>query len=77
MNSFLIGAIIGLIIGFIVGCYGAKIVDTPETVTNINGGKQVIKDSPGASIELKPEKEQYKPIKNFFKNLKFRKNEKN
>jgi cytochrome c biogenesis protein ResB len=81
MTYFLIGAILGLIIGAILGSYVAKIGNITDQVTNITGGKQIIKDSPGAmlSTELNKVDQLIKKKRIFgriFNNLKNRRNEK-
>jgi cytochrome c biogenesis protein ResB len=80
MTYFLIGAILGLIIGAILGSYVAKIGNITDQVTNITGGKQIIKDSPGAmlSTELKslPLSEKKHRVKNFINKFKTKNDEK-
>ncbi|MFA5300408.1 MAG: hypothetical protein WC389_19660 [Lutibacter sp.] len=80
MTAFLSGIIIGVIVGVLLGAFGSKIGNITDSVTNITGGKQVIKDSPGAIISSKiaqTEKTEKKHrLKNFINKFKINKNEK-
>lgn len=53
MTIFLLGTIIGILIGVLLGAYSSKIGNITDQITNITGGKQVIKDSPGGIISAK------------------------
>ena len=69
MEGFLIGLLIGLVFGVILGAFSSKWGNVVDSVTEISGGKQVIKDSPNAEINhaVQPEKEKKRIFGKIFK----------
>lgn len=81
MTAFLSGLIIGLIAGVLLGSFGSKIGNITDSVTNITGGKQIIKDSPGAILSTELNKidqpiEKKRIFGRIFNNFKKKRNEK-